>query len=114
VFFQDVDNALGSVTIPKRDLARRPTIETVKSRIGSGNDLLRVSADDYVRTQTNRHRPFGVFSQRETWNAERGSFLLDSTRIGQYETSHAVEIKKVEVPKRIYKSEISNGFDPFT
>jgi hypothetical protein len=55
-----------------------------------------------------RHRPFRIFAQRQTWHAQNGCLLLNAAGIGQYNRAFRHEGQKIQIAQRLNQKDAAS------
>jgi len=96
---QNFNYALGSVAVPER--GNPASFAPARQGITGGGDYLTgISANQQICALGNGDRALGVLAQGEAWDAKRGGFFLNATRVGEDERRLAQETQKIEIPNR--------------
>src|ERR1700693_4251569 len=84
------------MSIPKLGSAHWTPLGT-QNTLGRCKNLLGIPADDLIRPLLNGHRTLRIFPKRQAGNTQNRALLLNSPRIGEYQTRMIHQAKKVQV-----------------
>jgi len=89
----------------------RRAVPIIHSISISRNDRLRLRPYEAIRTKRARHRPLGVFTQRQAGNLENRRLLLYPYRISQNNSRIGHQFQKLKVPDRLHQTQIVHHID---